>query len=324
MCYTVMPQIGVRNDVPVAAMAFTKFESAERLFDLVKSWMKPPCDESALDISFVSDCDKSTYSVRMGPNPQQLLRRTFGEGADADYSPLTVAGFVLQTFPLSEYFQHFRQIAAGKEILVCPVRARNNMGKVDNRSFAVPMAVSQINHRAGFFKRDIRFLDKASLKSGTLDYLASEISVDGGPASGKRPEPPIPTPQEVLRQRTRQLRRFFPVTVARLPYNESFASATEGLRNRYAEWQIVQAACNLYARANWPEFGRSQNVDMLAIYQELRHHAQKATECAPLTYPYKAEELEHQIGLDIEYLHSYVCGGMGEDPESELRSKGYL
>lgn len=47
MAYTVIPQQGLRVNLPMAGMVFENFDFAEELFKLMKSWMSPPCDESA-------------------------------------------------------------------------------------------------------------------------------------------------------------------------------------------------------------------------------------------------------------------------------------
>jgi hypothetical protein len=100
--------------------------------------------------------------------------------------------------------------------------------------------------------------------------------------------------------------------------------ASKVLQGKYAKWQINQAACNLYARGNWPELGHGKNVDMMGIYNKLRQSMQDAYEETPLHFKCEEKELEIQIRCDVKYLHSSVCPGSTENTASELRTKGYL
>jgi hypothetical protein len=324
MAYTFIPQVGLRENVPLAGLAFEKYDKAIELFRLLKSWMEPPCDKSAVKISFIENPEANKYHLHMGPDHLQLLRRTIGEDADKDYCSITFAGFVNKEFPISEYFRQFRNMAEGKEILVCPINAAGKINAPNNTSFVFPLNASEINVEIGFFKEDIRFLNKSQLEPETMEYLSTE-KMGRDFSKGKAPSPPpLPTPAEVVQQRDRQLRRFFPVILARLPYNESFTQASKNLQSKYAKWQIDQAACNLYARGNWPELGYGKNVDMMGIYSKLRHSVQDACEETPLHFKFEEKELEIQIRCDVKYLHSSVCLGSTENAASELRTKGYL
>ena len=178
--------------------------------------------------------------------------------------------------------------------------------------------------REGFFKKDVRFLDKAHLATDTIEYRVTELSSLDKSTFDSKSSPPIPTPEEVAQLRRKQMKRFFPVTIARLPYNQSFERARESLQSKYAKWHIIQAACNLYARGNWPDLGMGEKVNMQGIYENLRSHAQNSTEDAPLSFPYEVQQMEDQILSDIAYLHSYVCTDLNGDAQSDLRSRGYL
>jgi hypothetical protein len=324
MCYTVIPQIGVRSDVPVAGMGFKDYEAAKKLFERFKSWMNPPCDETALSIAFISDPKDGDYFLHMGANPQQVVRRMLGNGAENDYFPVNISCFLVKKFRLSAYFQTFRRLATGKEILVCPVQAPSEIQGPDMTSVTLAIDPEDMGLQEGFFKRDVRFLDKALLATDTIEYRMTEISSTDKSTFDSKSSAPLPTPEEVAHLRRRQMKRFFPVTIARLPYNQSFKQARESLQSKYAEWQIIQAACNLYARGNWPELGMGEKVNMQGIYEKLRNHAQSSTEDAPLSFAYEVQQMEDQIVSDIAYLHSYVCTALSGDAQSELRNRGYL
>jgi len=120
------------------------------------------------------------------------------------------------------------------------------------------------------------------------------------------------------------LRRFFPVTLARLRHNDSFLAAKSVLSANYKEWQIQQAACNLFARANWPQDGRGKDANMIRIYEKLSNRTQDATEDASLTFQFQLSELEEQIQADMRYLHSCVCPDSQLDTREDLEARGYI
>jgi hypothetical protein len=324
MCYTIVPQVGVRSNVPVAAMGFNNYQAAKKLFERFKSWMKPPCDETALTTAFISAPEDGDYFLLVGTNPQQLVRRVLGEGAENDYFPLTVGRFLVKKFQLSAHFETFRRLVTGKEILICPTRAPREIQGPDMSSVTLAIDPEDMGLQDGFFKRDVSFLDKALLAPDTIEYRVTEIPSTDKPTFDSESSPPPPTPEEVTHLRKRQMKRFFPVTIARLPYNQSFKIARENLLSKYAEWQIIQAACNLYARGNWPQLGTGEKVNMQAIYENMRNHVQSSMEAAPLSFAYEVRQIEDQIASDIAYLHSYVCTGLSRDAQADLRSRGYL
>ena len=322
MCHTVMPVIGVRSNVPVAEIGFTDYANAKKLFDRFKSWMKPPCDAAALSVAFITDHTRNVYFLYMGADPGQLVRRMLGDGAEDDYIPVGVVCSIAKRFPLSAYFERFRAFADGKEILICPIQAPRNIGQLAGKSGMLEIGDEEVGLQEGFFKSDIRFLDKELLARDAIEYCITEPPDKH--AFEPKIAPPIPAPPEVTERRTRQLARFFPVTTARLPHNQSFLQASRSLQDRYAPWQIIQAACNLQVRSNWPELGMGNKANMHGIYEKLRHHAQSAAEDVALTYAYDVRRLEDQIGADMEYLHYYIYGGSTRNAEAELRSRGYL
>ncbi|MCK4783801.1 MAG: hypothetical protein KAV87_08640 [Desulfobacteraceae bacterium] len=324
MAYTVIPQLGLRANLPMAGMVFERFDFAEELFKLMNSWMSPPCNESAVDIYFIEDKKQNDYHLVIGTNMQQLLLRTFGEDSVKDYLTLGIVAYICKKFPLSNYFKTFRELVRNNSAFVCPLKAESYPNALDGTSITVPVSDNQIGFSVGFVKSDIRFLEKESIAPESQEHFLVDL-IDKKKPNKERPSgPSIPTSEDVKIQRTKQIKRFFPVTTARLPYNHSFNSAKEKLISKYAEWQIVQGACNIFARANWPEYGYGEKTDMIQIYQKLRTSTQDATEEATLTFEFTPRALEKQIRLDMQYLHSYVCPNSKAESQIELKSKGYI
>ena len=323
MAYTGFSQIGIRVNVPVAGIVCEKIDHAEKLFSLMKSWMEPPCDESAIDISFVSDEEKKQYSMCMSVNPKALLIRTIGEDSERDFQGIGITGGVRKEFPLSNYFRRFKTIAHNKEALVCPIEAPSGFSSgQDNISVGLELRHDAIKIDSGFYKKDILFDD--------IDSVKANPSLTGNHFFGDKAKTEdfkaleTLSPQEVMLQRRRQLRRFFPVTLARLPFNKIYIKAKEQLLCTYLEWQIEQAVCNLHARAAWPKYGYGKKAEMLEIYKMLRNCAQDVTEMQIVEFQFEVKDLKKQINNDMKYLHSYVCPNSQDNPKQELKSKGYI
>lgn len=323
VAYTIVPQLGLRIEVPTLGIAFDHYDIGIKVFQLFKQWIAPPCDASAINIVFAEYEKEHSYNMAIGVDPEQLILRTLGEDSNKDYEIITSSGFVVKNLPLSENYRQFKEYAQNKEVFVYPIKNIypkniNNFG-----SHKILFDADLINIEHGFFKNDIKYLigrgDSSSKESIYKIFDRDKIiAQDNGKYERK-----IPTPDEVFLRREKQLRRFYPVLLIRLKHNNSFLKAQEQL-NKYTEWQIIQAACNLYAKGNWPEFRQGNKADMIRIYQELRISAQDANEDAMLTFKFDAGSIEKQIFLDMKYLHDSVCPNSKDNINRELSSKGYL
>lgn len=317
--YTVIDQYKIYSDLPLMTLGCENKQAMEKLFKLIKSWMEPPGDQSAVDVFFIEDEKQVRYFFCMTVNVEQLILRTFGRGAEEDYDVLATSGGIAKEFAISENYRTFKKLAQNQTVFV--TLHKLNLSKVeDERRVASFSTYITPNFQSGFTKNDIRFCDKSSLRPNTLEYAL----VNKSEKLDEQSALPAYVAKNVHKLRRRQLRRFFPVTLARLSYNESFMAAKSALLAKYKEWQLLQAACNLFARANWPDDGYGKNADMIRIYQKLRTSTQDATEDATLTFKFETSGIEKQIQLDMEYLHSCVCPNSREDPKKELESKGYI
>ena len=242
--YTVIDQYGVYYDLPVKTLGCQNTNAIRKLFELMKSWMKPPGDQSAVDIFFVENEKQARYFYGMSVNIKQLILRTFGPGAEQDYDILATGGGISKKFAMSENYKTFRKFAEHRPVFVTWHEFNINRGRNQSR-FSSFTTLATPNFDSGFIKDDIRFCDVSSLKPNTLEYaLIHKTKKQDTPGSL-----PVPEPNAVSELRRKQLRRFFPVTLARLLNNTSFVAAKSTLSSKHKEWQIDQAACNLFARA---------------------------------------------------------------------------
>lgn len=321
VAYTIAPLFGIRIDVPIISIVFKHYDIGVKLFHLFKDWMAPPCNSSAIDLSFVEYEKAKQYKMVFGVDYEQLIIRTFGRDAGQDYNILATTGSVIKILPLSDNYRNFKYYAQGKDIYVCPIRNFLPKDAKDLSSHITVINSNLISTECGFFANNINYL--VGDASNSIETLLSAIYNDKKivPEGNCIPDPP--TPEEVSIRRHKQMKRFFPVLLARLKFNPSFQSAQRELRN-YAEWQIIQAACNIYAINNWPAIGNDNNINMMMIYERLINSTQSATEDAMLTYKFTTPEVEKQLLHDMKYLHDTVCPDSHNDILTDLREKGYI
>jgi len=320
--YEIRKQHGIRPNVPAVALICRNEAKAREFFQLMRSWMAPPCSTAAVDVLFVKNQPSAEYLLCLGVNWDQFLLRTIGPGAEFDYQPSVTTGTIRKPFPLSHRLDWFKDSSSGKEILVYPVAfAGDEIRHAGER----PMnAIGKPMTDVGFVTDAVRFLDSADLAPHTPEYALACASQDPRRGPSHSLLPPQPSPDAVSQQRANQMRRFFAVALARLPYNPSFVRASRALPDCFSAWQIDQAACNLLARSNWPEHGYGQQADMLAIYDNLRHGAEAATDEWMIGFAFDAAKLRRQVTNDLWYLHSALFPDSTADAAEQLRSKGYL
>ena len=323
VAYTVIPQLGLRVEVPTISIVFKHNDIAVQLFKLFKKWMAPPCDSSAIILAFVEYEKELQYNMALGVDSEQLVLRNLGEEYSKDYEIITSSGCAVKELPLSENYKEFKSFAQGREIFVC---AMKNIFPENIKNFSSHRSVFDsrlMDMEHGFFKNDIQFLT-GSNRSSSKETIYSALS--GGKIIAKEDSKfvrKIPTAEEVFLRRQKQLRRFFSILLMRLKCNKSYLEASNILC-KYAEWQVVQAACNIYARHNWPKLGQGKDLNMIGIYDQLRNSAQDVYENAMLTFEYDAISIEKQLKLDMKYLHDCVCPNSPQKYWQELKSKGYI
>ena len=169
----------------------------------------------------------------MGVNPKQLFIRTFGEDSEQDFLPMHMTLYVSKGFPLSINYETFKKIAQNNEVLVCPVKPQPYQNFKDGSSVFVPLNMDNIGVSVGFMKKDIHFIDRYST---TLNIEEKNIVSTLNMIDKKEQKREvlqsshIPTVDDVYAFRDKQLKRFYNVTIARMPFNQSFKEVKEFLK----------------------------------------------------------------------------------------------
>ncbi len=73
--YLRLPRYESLFDVPAVAIAFKDAEKGAEFFDLLKSWDCEPGSGGGTDISFIEDPDSTSYTLTIGPNYDEMIKR---------------------------------------------------------------------------------------------------------------------------------------------------------------------------------------------------------------------------------------------------------
>ena len=292
--YLMLPRHGSFTDVPCVGVMFEDVEKAIRLFKLLQSWDCEPGSGCGTDISFIEDRAANSYTMVVGPNIPEMIRRLLDPSMLEDYSLMTLGLTMGKTITLSENFRRLRSQPRGKPIVFAPG---------DKESIA--------STEHALAKADVQFFDKENVAKDTIEYAMSSDVVQSAYPSDPRPLPLDPI--QITAKRERQLRKFFPIAMARLEYNPTFAKTTEHLQRRYEHWQMVQPACNILCGERFPSL-RSQDgaLDFHKAYDALRHRPEKVSDEMPLRKTFTPEAVEVQIAKDVRYLFDQACPNSGE------------
>lgn len=231
--YLILPKFGSFVDIPCVGIMFEDIEKGIRIFKLLQSWDCEPGSGRGTDISFTENQAANSYTMAIGPNISEMIRRLLDSSMQEDYSLMTMGLTVGKTIDLSENFRWLRNQTRSKPIVFAP-GDKVRIAPIEN----------------ALAKSDVKFFDNANLPKDTIEYAMSS-----GEAESDRPRDPKPLPIDPIQiavKRERQLKRFFPIAMERLKHNPTFIQITKQLRRNHEHWQLVQAACNILCSERFP------------------------------------------------------------------------
>jgi hypothetical protein len=287
--YLILPKFGLFVDVPCVGIMFEDIEKGIRIFKLLQSWDCEPGTGRGTDISFIENQKANSYTMTLSPNTPEMIRRMVGLSMQEDYSVITIGPTIGKTINLSENFHWLRGQPRNKPIVFAP----------GNK-----IAIAPIENALA--KIDVQFFDVANLPKNTIEFAMSSGVEESNPL--KDLEPASINPVEIAAKRNRQLKRFFPIALARLKYNPTFIQITKQLHSRYERWQLVQAACNIICNERFPNFrNKDGKLDFHIVYNELRQSPEKIGDEIPLRMEFRPEAIEAQVTQDMAYLLDRLC-----------------
>ncbi len=306
--YLILPKHGSCADVPCVGIMFEDIEKGIRAFKLLQSWDCEPGSGKGTDISFVEDQAANSYTMSLGPNIPEMLRRILEPSMEEDYSLMTMGFTVGKTITLSPNFRWLRNQPRSKPIVFAP---------------GDKLGITSVEHALA--KTDVQFFDKGNVPKDTVEYVMSS-----GEAESDHPRDPKPLPIDPIQiaaKRDRQLKRFFPLAMARLEHNPTFVQTAKHLRHNHERWQLVQAACNILCSERFPRLRTDHGkLDFHKAYDALRQNPEKVSDEMPLRKDFCPEAVETQIAQDVSYLLDQVRPTLAGDepPLVTLRALGLL
>lgn len=301
-----LPNVGGEREVPAVALRFDSIAKGREFFDILRGLDNEPGSGRGSNISFIQDPAHDCYTIVIGINEEELIERTVGRDRQEDYTINVATVTVTKEFSLSERFQWLRRTSAAKPI------------------FFAPASQSGTDFEAGFLKRNTVFSDRESLSRESIEYYLTAQGNDDGEETHFPPPPVIPA--EIESRRKRQLDRFFPITLARLPFNTSYQAVATEIKSHFREWQILQAACNLTCPVRFSELTQADGtMNWDDVYEALRHHPESADSDVALRHKFYVTALREQITEDARYLAAHLAGpDAGPDPFEVLTKFGVL
>lgn len=305
--YLILPKFGSFVDVPCVGIMFEHTDEAIRIFKLLQSWDCESGSGRGTDISFTENQTANSYTMAIGPNIPEMIRRLLDSSMQEDYSVLTIGLTVGKTIDLSENFRWLRDQPRNKPIVFAP----------GNK-----VAIAPIENALA--KSDVQFFDAANLPKESIEYAMSSGEAETDPQKDLKPLPISPV--QIAAKRERQLKRFFPIAMARLEHNPTFIQITKQLNRKHERWQLVQAACNILCSERFPKCrAKDGKLDFHKAYDELRQSPEKVGDDMPLLKEFSTEAIETQIAQDEAYLFDQVRpNSKGDDAVPTLRTLGLL
>ncbi len=300
--YLELPEHQGHHDVPSVGIVFEDLENGRRFFELIRGWDCEPGSGFGTDISFIKDASRGSYTLTIGPNYDELIKRVLEPAISEDFSVMVGSATIGKTCFLSQHFGWLREQAKTKPVVFIPASVSGE-----------PLT------EYAYLKTDVRFLDREEIQPNTVEYAMVA-------AESERPfqpkEPPV-EPDQIARTRGRRLKKFYAVTMRRLEFNPSFVEAVRQLNDRHEAWQLTQAACNLLCADRFTD--ADARPDFAKLYESLRREPELIGDNLSLKKQFTAEGLAEQVRNDLQYLwHQLRPGTSSRDAEYELRKLGLV
>ena len=305
--YGEVPQFGAMANVPILSLFLESDADARSLFDRFRTWSSEEFYARGVRFSFAEFAD-NTFGLCVVQDESALLRRLISSELNDEVDPVAfVVGHLKRLSQLSESYRRFKTKSHGRPILIGAVTPSGVLPDCE----IVVEAISYYNENSAPNDSIERFL----LSCPRDDAGSSPIP--------QHTERHVLTPEEIAVRRSRQIRRFFPVTLERLRTAEAFQRVADDLRkDGYSVWQIHQAACNMTLDARFPDVFAASRADgdmknvSVNVVENLRLLLE-GYEDPQVSFPIQRlvdnGALRQQIALDSRYLLEWLTSGSSTD-----------
>lgn len=301
--YGTIPEFGLLVNAPCLTMMFETDDIATECFRHFLSWKGDSNDADALQISFV-EFEDGGYGMCSSQNIDRLIERMIPELYRKEIEPRIMTVGHLKSFPqISEGYLWFKS-------------------NVESSPFVIVPASKQFppNPNLAIYKREINFYKEKELPEHSVEapLVRNRHRTDEGLLSREIPSEIRFGGERFIERRWKQLKRFFPVTLERLGFNQNFTKIkTQLLTEGYREWQIIQAACNISLKNYAPELfvinntiseeesEEKNNTPATKILKYILNNSENIYLPFPSEDKLSLENLREQINADSLELLSY-------------------
>lgn len=208
---------------------FENEEHAEKFFDSLVSWReKSNGNSKAVNLEFV-ELNGGDYTIVVSPDMEMFIERMIPDYMRDRIDPLTmVASRNFRIIDQSGNFKNFRdKYVEGRRIVV--------------RYYTFEKDGTVRPSEKYFIKTEFSFYKEDELPKDSQAYL----NLKGRKKDLKRPPKIAADHPELIKQRSKDLNYFFPVTLDKLN-TENWLNEVIGTINKsYTKDQVIQAICNL-------------------------------------------------------------------------------
>jgi hypothetical protein len=284
--YLQLPRFKSLINVPGITFLFEDLEKGIRVFELLKSWDCEAGSANGTDISFIENAAKKSYTVAVGPNMEEMIKRLLDPSMLEDYTIVTMGITIGKTITMSQHFRWFQEQAKDKAVVFAPGNLHD----------------SRLEH--ALVKNSVQFMDTNSMAKDTPEF---SMATQTGRPTPKKWKPIPVDPDSIRDRRSKQLKRFFAVTTARLNYNRTFSESVVRLKEKYRPWQLIQAACNILCNQRFAELReKNAKLDFHKAYDVIRQTPEAIADGIALEHVFSEVSFEEQIAEDLKYLAQQV------------------
>jgi len=317
MGYGKIPYFGLLIEPPFACLIFENEQKGRECFQHFKNWAEGSKDGEAVSLSFIETNDGG-YVVCVYPEFNRLIDRCIPKYLQAEVNPLVMApiSFPLTVEKISEHYLFFKQQTRERPFVFC--------GASKTGELFLNVAIQ---------KRQVQLYKENEIPKNSPE--SAYLIIKSTKKSQRKFERKLPleSPEEIRKKRWKRLKTFLPITIEKLKYQPNFQASRNLLVSEgFADWQILQAACNIvvsFRMCKKPYFtGLDQKSAQASILKYLLNTFEEPKNLLPPNKYFSIEIIRKQIIGDTIELLKHVGSKPKDDSRevllSNLKKRGFL
>jgi hypothetical protein len=312
-----LPYFGLLHEPPFACIVFENDNKGRECFQHFKRWAEGSKDGDAVSLSFI-ETREGGYAVSIYPEYGLLVDRCIPKYLQPEVSPIVFApvSFPLTVDKISTHYLFFKGESQDKPFLFC---GASKLGKLFLES-------AMVKRKVNFFKED-------EIPEHTPESAYSRLNPEENRDSvNEKKAPPKEESEVVYKRRWKRLKTYLPITMERLEYSAKFQSSKVALLSEgFADWQILQAACNMVVSMRMCQKLHFDDLEEKSAAADILEFLLKGFEIANDGFPremFSEEALRDQIIADsnelLEFYNIKAINGSIELLLNTLRKEGLI